>query len=56
MPPVGSSRRPVDITMKYLGPDSNIAVLAFHEAKSLAARPSDTEDVEYQPWKHSMPV
>lgn len=47
-PPEGSGRRRVDITIKYLGSDGNIAVLAFHEAKSLAARPSDTEDVEHQ--------
>lgn len=46
--PEGTGRRRVDITTKYLGFDGEITLLALHEAKPLAARPSDVGDFEEQ--------
>ncbi|KAM5485522.1 hypothetical protein McanMca71_006250 [Microsporum canis] len=41
-------RRRVDVTIKYLGSDYSIAVLAFHEAKAMHAGPQDVQDAEHQ--------
>lgn len=38
----------MDITIRYLDGDSQLAVLAFHKAKSLDARPGDMDEVEHQ--------
>ncbi|KAM5443980.1 hypothetical protein MaudCBS49596_008048 [Microsporum audouinii] len=47
-PPESSGRRRVDVTIKYLGSDYSIAVLAFHEAKAMDAEPQDVQDAEHQ--------
>lgn len=47
-PSEGSGRRQVDVTIRYLGGDRKLAVLAFHKAKPLDAGPQDIQDAEHQ--------
>lgn len=47
-PSEGSGRRRVDLTLKYLGGNGNIAVLAFHEAKPLDAGLVGVREAEEQ--------
>ncbi|KAK2868074.1 hypothetical protein FQN49_003179 [Arthroderma sp. PD_2] len=47
-PPRGNEGRMVNITIKYLGENREIAVLAFHEAKAMDAGPQCIQDAEHQ--------
>ncbi|KAL5344052.1 hypothetical protein BJX70DRAFT_393477 [Aspergillus crustosus] len=47
-PPEGSGRRRVDLTIKYISANLNIAVLAFHEAEAPDAGPQEVRIAEEQ--------